>query len=178
MQGPGIVGDDGSFSGYGFKALPDVGTLQVSNDSLTWRDVVTLHPMYRSQGIYPVRTNAFAATAGRYWRIRHNDGTIDSQGQASGDIREWHIGGEALLDRWEERAALQSEFAEGGSTPDYSHEEVIGTNEVIDLTDCIKDNRLQWEAPEGEWMIIRMAAVLTGAKSKHGRDNLMDATTC
>ena len=173
MQGPGIVGDDGSFSGYGFKALPDVGTLQVSDDSVTWRDVVTLKPMYRSQGVYPVRTNAFAATAGRFWRIKHNDGTIDYQGQASGDIREWHIGGEALLDRWEERAALQSEFAEGGSTPDFSPEEVIGTNEVIDLTDGIKDNRLQWEAPEGEWTILRLAAVLTGAKSKHGRDNLL-----
>ena len=86
MQGPGIVGGDGSFSGYGFKALPDVGTLQVSNDSLTWRDVVTLEVMYRSQGVYPVRTNAFKATAGRYWRIKHNDGTFDCQGQVSGDI--------------------------------------------------------------------------------------------
>ena len=173
MQGPGIVGDDGSFSGYGFKTLPDVGTLQVSDDSLTWRDVVTLEPMYRSQGVYPVRTNAFAATAGRYWRIRHNDGTIDCQGQASGDIREWHIGEEALSDRWEERTALQSEFAEGDSTPYYSTGEVIGTHEVIDLTDSVGDNRLQWEAPDGEWMILRLAAVLTGAKSKHGRDNLL-----
>lgn len=173
MQGPGLVGDDGGFSGYGFQPLADAGTLQVSNDSLSWRDVLTLHPMYSSQGVYPVRTDAFPATAGRYWRIRHNDGTIDYEGQASGDLREWHIGEEALLNRWEERAALQSDFADGEHTPSYSPNEVIRTSEVIDLTEKMEGNHLRWEAPEGEWTIIRLAAVLTGAKSKHGRDNLL-----
>ena len=31
MQGPGLVGEHNRFSGYGFKTLPDVGTLQVSH---------------------------------------------------------------------------------------------------------------------------------------------------
>ena len=173
MQGPGIVGDDGSFSGYGFKTLSDVGTLQVSDDSLKWTDVLTLQPMYRSQGVYPLRTNAFPATEGRYWRIKHSDETFDYEGQASGDIREWSIGTEALLDRWEERAALQSDFAEGEHTPQYTLQEIINPNEIIDLTDKVDGNHLRWKAPKGEWTIIRLAAVLTGAKSKHGRDNLL-----
>ena len=59
MQGP-LPGE--GFSGYGFKALPDIGTLQVSDDSTEWRDVVTLQPMYASQGGYFVRTNAFPPT--------------------------------------------------------------------------------------------------------------------
>lgn len=162
MQGPGIVGDDGGFSGYGFKALPDVGTLQVSDDSILWRDVVTLQPMYRSQGVYPVRTNAFPATAGRYWRIKHGN-----------DIREWHLGEEALLDRWEEKVALQSDFAEQECARRFSSREGIAPSEVIDITDKVEGDSLRWEAPEGEWTIIRLAAVLTGAKSKHGRDNLL-----
>ena len=174
MQGPGIVGDDGGFSGYGFKTLPDVGTLQASDDSISWRDVVTLQPMYRSQGVYPVRTNAFPATAGRYWRIKHDNGIFDYENHASGDIREWCIGGEALLDRWEERSALQSDFDEGEHSPQYTPLEVINTNDVIDLTDKVVGNHLRWEAPEGEWTVIRLAAVLTGAKSKHGRENLLD----
>ena len=173
MQGPGLVGEDGSFSGYGFKALPDVGTLQTSDDSISWHNVVTLQPMYRSQGVYPVRTNAFPATSGRYWRIKHNNGTFDYEGQASGDIREWRIGDEALLDRWEERAALQSDFAEGECARRFSRREVIVPSEVIDITDKVEGDSLHWEAPEGEWTIIRLAAVLTGAKSKHGRDNLL-----
>ena len=183
MQGPGIVGDDGSFSGYGFKALPDVGTLQVSDDSVTWHDVVTLQPMYRSQGVYPIRTNAFPPTPGRYWRIRHSNGTIDYEGQASGDIREWHVGQEARLDRWEERAALQSDFTEASAAPAASvaseipvvpaAPEPLTPHDIIDLTANVNGNHLQWNAPEGEWTIIRLAAVLTGAKSKHGRDNLL-----
>jgi hypothetical protein len=173
MQGPGLVGDNGSFSGYGFKSLPDVGTLQASDDSLKWRDVLTLQPMYRSQGVYPFRTNAFPATAGRYWRIRHNDGTFDYEGHASGDIREWSVGKEALLDCWEERAALQSDFAEDEHTPQYTAREIISPYDIIDLSDKVDGQRLRWKAPKGEWTIIRLAAVLTGAKSKHGRDNLL-----
>lgn len=173
MQGPGLVGDDGGFSGYGFQSLPAVGTLQVSNDSIVWRDVLTLQPMYRSQGGYFVRTEAFPATSGRYWRIRHNDGTSDYAGQASGDVREWRVGSEATLSHWEERAALQSDFSDGDGTPDFKKPEVIDTDEVIDLTDKTDGNSLQWEAPAGEWTVIRLAAVLTGAKSKHGRDNLL-----
>ena len=173
MQGPGLIGDDGSFSGYGFQTLPDVGTLQVSNDSVTWRDVVTLQPMYRSQGVYPVRTNAFPAMTGRFWRIRHNDGIFDYEGQASGDIREWRIGEEALLDRWEERAALQSDFTEQECARRFSRREGIAPSEVIDLTEKARGGRLLWDAPAGEWTILRLAAVLTGAKSKHGRDNLL-----
>ena len=173
MQGPGLVGEHNSFSGYGFKTLPDVGTLQVSDDSLKWHDVLTLQPMYRSQGVYPLRTNAFPATKGKYWRIKHSDGTLNYEGNASGDIREWSVGEEALFDCWEERAALQSEFAEGEHTPQYTPQEIINPNDIIDLTDKVEGNHLRWKAPNREWTIIRLAAVLTGAKSKHGRENLL-----
>ena len=107
MQGP-LGAPSGEFSGYGFTALPDIGILQVSDDSIIWRDVVTLQPMYRSQGGYFKRTNAFPATEGRFWRVKY-----------IGDerLKEWHIGSEALLDRWEERAALHSDFAEEDATP-------------------------------------------------------------
>ena len=140
------------FSGYGFETLPDIGTLQVSDDSTTWRDVVTLQPMYRSQGGYFVRTNAFPATEGRYWRINY-----------TGDVRlkEWHVGSEAKLGRWEERAALQSDFAEGEMTPAYDADEIIHT---INIKDVKVGQRVR---------LLRLAAVLTGAKSKHGRQNLL-----
>lgn len=173
MQGPGLVGEDSVFSGYGFKPSHDSGILQTSNDSMLWHDVTALQPMYRSQGVYPVRTQSFEAVAGRYWRILHRDGSCDYEGQASGDIRAWSVGFEALADRWEEKAGLQSDFAEGEFTPHYRPREIFSPDEVIDLTDKADGTRLVWEAPEGEWTVIRLAAVLTGAKSKHGRDNLL-----
>lgn len=140
------------FSGYGFETLPDIGTLQVSDDSTTWRDVVTLQPMYRSQGGHFVRTNAFPATKGRYWRISYTGDT---------KLNDWHVGSEAKLDRWEERAALHSDFAEGKQTPAYDTDEII---HPIDMKDVRIGQKVR---------LLRLAAVMTGAKSKHGRQNLL-----
>lgn len=164
MQGP--LPHTGDFCGYGFTPQSDVGVLQASDDSLTWRDVVTLAPMYRSQGGYFVRTNAFPATEGRYWRVKYAEG-------ADGNLKEWHVGSAAKLDRWEERAALQSDFAEDDDTPSYSTAEVIAIDDIISLTDNISGDTLYCTLPAGEWTILRLSAVLTGAKSKHGRPNLL-----
>lgn len=96
MQGP--IGTTDGFSGYGFTSLPDVGVLQVSDDSITWHDVVTLAPMYRSQGGYFVRTNAFPATTGNGWRVKNADGTCCYEGQGGGGLKEWHVGSAAKID--------------------------------------------------------------------------------
>ncbi len=168
MQGP--LQGKGDFTGYGFTPLPDVGVLQVSNDSAEWRDVVRLQPMYSSQGGYYFRTNAFPATEGRFWRVSYT---------GEQRLRDWHVGSEAMLDRWEERAALQSDFAEGDATPQYA------MNEVVDPRQCAVCLSPAEEAlhhpvsiiPDRteivRWRILRLAAVLTGAKSKHGRQNLL-----
>ena len=172
MQGPFDAGE--AFSGYGFKALPDVGVLQVSDDSLTWRDVITLAPMYSSQGGYYYRTTAFPATEGKWWRVAYPDGTYSYEGQDTGSgLRGWHLGNGAKLDRWEERAALHSDFAEGNQTPDYSRSEVLQLNQIIDLTSQVSSGTLRCTLPAGRWTILRLAAVPTGAKTKHGRPNLL-----
>lgn len=161
MQEPGM---SKTFIGAKFVTLPDIGVLQVSDDSITWRDVVNLQHMYSSQGGFPIRTNAFPATKGKYWRVNY-----------FGDIRlkEWSIGSEAKADRWEELAALHSDFIDSDNTPSYSPDEVLSLKDILNLSDKVNGNTLTWDAPEGDWRIIRMAAVLTGAKSKHGRPNLL-----
>ena len=170
MQGPLPLPASGGFTGYGFTELPDVGILQVSSDSIVWRDVVTLQPMYRSQGGYYVRTNAFPATAGRYWRVNYT-------GEAR--LKEWHVGSAALYDRWEERAALQSDFAETCATPPYSRQETIDPQaNIVCLSPSqeLLDNPFSMLPADGnikKWRLLRLSAVLTGAKSKHGRQNLL-----
>ena len=153
-----------SFSGYGWVDIPNIGTLQVSNDSITWRDVIDIEPMYSSQGGYYYRTNAFPATEGKYWRVNYSGDAV---------LREWTVGQEAMVDRWEERTGLHSDFAEDSRTPVYSKEEIIQSLDIIDVTSLAHDGMLCWDAPEGEWQIVRLASVLTGAKSKHGRQNLL-----
>lgn len=167
MQGK--LEHDGEFTGYGFTPRPAIGTLQVMGDNSEWHDVVKLQPMYSSQGGYYVRTNAFPATRGSSWRIVY---------EGEERLREWHVGSEAMLDLWEERAALQSDFAESDATPCYTPQEVVNPDECIVCLNPSADE-VQTPAsilPQGaefeEWRILRLAAVLTGAKTKHGRQNL------
>ena len=158
MQRPGDRGR--RFSGYGFEELPDIGVLQVSNDSTVWHDVTNLEPMYNNQGGYRIRTTSFPATQGRYWRISYHG--VDS-------LRWWQLGSVPKMNRWEELAALQSDFAEDERTPlSYN------TAKVIRLSDIKRLDQSDFSSlPAGRWRILRLAAVLTGAKSKHGRKNLL-----
>ena len=162
MQAPGPRGE---FSGMGWKKRDPVGMLQCSRDSLSWKDVVELAPMYSSQGTYPVRTEAFGATEAEYWRINY---------YGEERLKEWSVGPEALLDRWEELSGLQSDFAEPHATPGYGRAEVLDPSTIVDISAFMGDDGIiRWNAPEGDWTILRLAATITGAKSKHGRANLL-----
>ena len=171
MQGP--ISSSKEFSGYGFSPLPCIGTLQASDDSTTWRNVTRLMPMYRSQGGYFVRTTAFPAMRARAWRVMYDDGSFSYEGQTTGALNWWHVGSEAKMNRWEELSALHSDFAEGNNTPAYSAHEVIDPHKVINLTDSITGDTLHCTLPPGKWKILRLAAVTTGARSKHGRPELL-----
>lgn len=160
-----IPGESDIFMGAKFETMPDIGTLQMSDDSVTWHDVVKLENMYSSQGGYYIRTNAFPATKGKYWRINYA-GALR--------LKKWSVGTEAMIDRWEEKAALQSDFIENSPVVEYARNAIVDPDSIVDLTAFVDENgKIDWEVPKGEWRIIRFASVLTGAKTKHGRQNLL-----
>ena len=153
------------FDGALFKTFGPIGMLQASEDGESWKDVVELQHMYSSLSGYSFRTTAFPATRAKQFRVKYYGDTL---------LRTWSVGQEAKLDRWEERAALHSDFSEQDKSPTYAADEVVRSCDIIDLTSKIKDGRLHWKAPEGSsWRVVRFAAVLTGARSKHGRENLL-----
>lgn len=58
-------------------------------------------------------------------------------------------------------------------TPAYTDEEIIDSKTIVDLTSKMgTDGRLEWDVPEGDWVIMRFAHESTGGPSKHGRANL------
>lgn len=158
------VSRQGRFSGAKFKEMPDIGVLEASDDSVHWRQVLSIPHMYSSQGGYPYRTLAFAPTSARYWRISTDQPQL---------IRQWGVSPVAMLDRWEEKSGLHSDFTEAEQTPNYSKQEVISTNDILRLDRWVSNDTLRWSAPEGTWTVLRLAAVITGARSKHGRENLL-----
>ena len=177
MQCPSDYGKR-EFAGAGFKKRENIGVLQYSNDSLEWYDITHLAPMYSSQGVYAYRTTTFPAVKGKYYRVKY---------YGKEKLKSWSLGSSPKIDRWEEKAGLQSDFASltlthssregvqrgspmGGyseGAPSFSPEEVVDLGSIDSLESKINS------LPEGKWRIIRLASVLTGAKSKHGRENLL-----
>lgn len=156
--------DPTRFYGCGFRELPSIGVLEVSDDGINYRKVCDLRPRYHSYGGVKQQTIAFSATTGRYFRLR-----IDSQEKVA--LEECVVSARACIDEWEEKACQYPELVLSPDTVTYSSREQIPTNGIIDITDKLSaDGTLTWnDAPKGRWLLMRFMAVTTGGHTKHGR---------
>lgn len=149
------------FIGTGYRVLPSLGTLQCSNDSITWRDVATLKPLYKAHESYKRKTIAFPATTARYFRLNVGDSSV---------IQDVVMGGEAKINEVEYKAAFISEYIDSTmATPRYDPSECIPLSAVIDVTDSLASGE---RLAPGNYHLLHFYATATGAKVKHGRKGL------
>ena len=94
---PLLQPDTTLFYGCGYRELPDIGRLEVSDDGITYRPICSLRPKYQALGGIRGQTIAFPTTTGRYFRLRLNQPV---------KLANTVISARARIDRWEERAAL------------------------------------------------------------------------
>ncbi len=147
------------------------GRVAASNDGVTFRTLAELPgaQLYRG-GL--VRTFAFPETTARFFRVEFTaaplaPATVISQPPAQPAaqyvINEAVFESEPRLNRWEEKAGFSFLF-------DYDNVDEIpspAAAEVVDLTSKMtRDGALDWDAPAGHWIILRMGASLTGAKNR------------
>ena len=156
--------DTSQFYGCGFRLLPDIGTLEVSDDGTDFQQVCSLRAKYQNLGGLRQQTIAFPAVTGRYFRIRLTAGP---------GIKVSHVvvSARACADAWEEKASLVSELMQADRTPIYNKVETIQPTDITDLTDKMAaDGTLSWpDAPKGRWLVLRFVSVSTGGHAKHGR---------
>ena len=152
------------FFGCGFRELPDVGILEVSDDGTHYHKVCDLHPKYQNLGGVRQQTVSFPTVAGRYFRV-----TVTSTEKVK--IEHVVLSARACVDEWEEKASLVSEIIEADHTPYYQKEETIDADDIVDLTDKMhSDGTVTWpDAPQGDWLVMRFVSVSTGGHTKHGR---------
>ena len=169
---PGEPSD--TFVGTGYRVLPMLGQLEVSADGHRYRPVADILPIYQAHGSWRYKTVAFAAATGRYFRLRLHDWWEPGEKNTDLMICSVELSSDARMDRWEEKAALVSEYIGRDATPQYSAAEVTGSRRIVRI-DQYMDSRgvLRWRVPEGRWRIMRFAHVPTGGRSKHGRPNLL-----
>lgn len=163
-----------TFVGTGYRVLPDIGELEVSDDGVHFKKVCQLKPIYKDHGGLNQKTISFPAVAGRYFRLNLHDWNEKDERKRQLELGKVLLSARACVDQWEEKAGLFSEYIEHDCTPDYAKGEIINPNQIIDLTSQTDSHGvLRWKAPVGKWVVMRFAHVPTGARTKHGRSNLL-----
>lgn len=159
------------FFGCGYRVLPPVGELEVSDDGHHYRTVCRLRPKYQNLGGVKEQTMAFPATKGRYFRIVLHDWCTKNKGDDRLTFGNVVLSARASVDAWQEKASLVSEIIEGDHTPRYGAGEVVDFSKAIDLTGLIDEKgHVFWRnAPAGKWLVLRFLSVSTGGHAKHGR---------
>ncbi|MBB3221966.1 glycosyl hydrolase [Pseudoduganella umbonata] len=167
-QVPGRWGPDAL--GQGMRRNPPLGRLEASIDGERWTAVAELPAMGYQHGSWDRLTISFAATTARHFRLRlhgwgHNIPANDGDLLIGGLV----LRGAARVDRWESKAGNLADFAEADRTPRYGPGEIVDPAAVVDLTARLApDGSLDWQAPPGDWTILRLGHTPTGARTKHG----------
>ena len=163
-----------TFYGTGYRVLPNLGQLEVSNDGVNYTPVCDLKPVYRALGGWRLKTLSFPAVTGKYFRLNLHDWWEKNDSSPEMQLARVVLQSTAKLDEYEEKAGFYPEYIDKDQTPPYSAKESIDASRILNISDKMdKDGILRWEVPEGDWMVMRFAYVPTGASIKHGRRNLM-----
>lgn len=171
MNWPGAPSDE--FYGDGFVAYPPFGTLEASNDGVHYQVVCTLPTLYRLH--YREKSISFPAVTARYFRLNLHDWDVPGKQRAL-DLRKVTLSDKPMTETWQSRAGLQSEYIAANETPVYCKDELIHSEDIIDVSHLLQaDGRLCWTAPDDgrSWMLLRVAQTSTKAKTKHGRPGQM-----
>jgi len=159
----------------GRRGIP-YGRVQASNDGLTYHTLTNIpgRSGYRGGNI---RTYAFPETSAKYYRIEFTNapvkpGEVISEVTTLPDtayqLTEIKLQPGARVNRWEDKAGFNFLFEyDGTETPASGPGAAIKKADIIDLTTKLAvDGTLTWDAPAGNWTIMRFGYALTGSKNR------------
>jgi hypothetical protein len=154
-----------------------VGRVLVSDDGSNWKTVITIAAPEGYHGA-TVRTFAFPATTGRFFRIEIQGAGLLPAAVIHGGpaipaaqyiLTEAIFYSGARVSRWEDKGAFGSlmDRYDVVPTPAAPATAEIGAGDVLDLTGKMDaDGTLHWDAPAGDWTVLRFGYALTGAKNR------------
>jgi hypothetical protein len=159
----------------GEDAIPK-GEVQASDDGTNFTTLVNLPGPVHDPA--PQRTFAFPQTAARFYRVL----LVPPPRPAAAPTEEiparrrpapptefriaaMEFHSAARVNRWEEKAGFGTMFEyDSVPTPAVSAATTIPSAGVVDLTSRMsKDGSLEWDVPEGRWIVLRLGYSLTGS---------------
>jgi len=140
------------------------GSLMVSDDGVNFRKITDLSTTQNGEGpVVPV-LESIPTVKAKYFRIVFSNDTL---------VTEIQLSGAARYGKWGEKTNMGRGMGGGPFGPAKSEEPVteipsgaiVDPAAVIDLSGFMDaDGRLVWQAPEGNWTILRIGHTSTGTK--------------
>ena len=147
-----------TFFGTGYRVLPKLGELEVSDDGVNYTPVCDLQPIYQALGGWRVKTLSFPAVTGKYFRLNLHDWWEKTDASPDMQLARVVLQSTAKLDQYEEKAGFYPEYIDSDHTPAYSAKESIDASRILNISDKMDaEGVLRWDVPEGDWIIMRFA---------------------
>jgi hypothetical protein len=156
-----------------FNGGPENRSLQVSDDGVNFRPIAAV-----SGSIVPQNTVSIAPTTAKYFRLVYK--TLESQPNLFAamagmkpeppkplgvEVAEFVLYTTSRIDQFEDKAGF-TPWKEEKNLPQTASSDAIMENEIVDLTGKIKaDGTLDWQAPAGDWVVVRFGYSLTGRQN-------------
>jgi hypothetical protein len=151
--------------------------MQVSDDGQLYKTVLRLNsPRHGWQDWDADYTHAVPATTSRYFRF-----VFDKDGSEPGaedlDAAKWkpslritgiELSEEPIIDGYEGKSGKVWRISAATTREKVSLNDCVPSRQIIDLTSQFKQDKLQWNAPDGEWIILRLGHTSTGHRNETG----------
>ena len=149
---------DDLFSVFGHDYRGTLAEVEWSNDGVQFTRAAKQRPSSVIQ-----RTTAFDVVTARYWRVVFPP-PAGKAAMPAEHITELVLSAGARVNEFEKRAGFANEpNFYSIADPKLKPEDVVKKQDIIDLTAKMKaDGTLEWNAPAGNWMVLRFGYSLTG----------------
>lgn len=161
------------FFGAGYVDLPALGELEYSTDGINWQTAAALPAIENAIGHKTrQRSVSFPEVMGRWFRIRLHDWKATSNADERLEIENVRLSSRDRIDNWEVKAGYRAEVLY--PHPEGGNHGAIDPAAIRNVTGKMRpDGTLTVDLEPGTWRLIRFGHAPTGAKTKHGRTNLI-----
>lgn len=161
------------YCGAKYVEYPPVGQLEYSDDGNIWKTATPLLPVESNIGHKSrVRSISFPAVTAKFFRLNIHDWNGNDTTYKSTWLENVALFTHDIVDNLETKSGLRTEVTY--PAPTGLSVGSIDKESILDLSGKIGDDGcLRACLPEGYWTIVRLGYRPTGARTKHGRKNLL-----
>ncbi len=143
--------------GRQYLSMPVKGSIEASDDGVAFRNLAELPDLAKGRN-HPSMLTTFPEATARFFRIVITK--VDARAKAL-ELTAIDFGGQRLA-HTEERAGFRAATGWAFLDEAIPADDTLAADAIVDLTAHVKDGRLGWNVPAGDWTIVRFCHTPTG----------------